>query len=116
MYPSDHEIPSKNMNLPQNDVRERLGEKNAVKTTRECVEMFQESVDNARADAQRSLNSEPAGADLTLKLTVDLREQNLSQIPKEVISIIKHDVARYYIWIFGKTCILAPLQNVMSIC
>lgn len=52
-------------------------------------------MDTARNEYQRTLNSEAAGDTLKPKLTVDLRHGLLSQIPREVIAIIRQDVERY---------------------
>lgn len=58
------------------------------------MELFQEAVDTARQEYQK-LNSEAAGEVLKPKLTLDLRDQCLSQLPKEVVTIIKQDVERW---------------------
>ena len=64
-------------------------------TTRESVELFQETVETAKQGIQQSLGgSGRAGEALRPKLTVDLSRQNLSQIPSEVVGIIKQDVER----------------------
>ncbi len=65
-------------------------------TTRESVELFEDTVDTARQGIQQSFaGSEKAGEALRPKLTVDLVRRNLGQIPSEVVSIIRQDVERY---------------------
>ncbi|KAL9099627.1 MAG: hypothetical protein Q9163_004902 [Psora crenata] len=64
-------------------------------TTRESVELFQESVDTAKQGIQQSLaGSGNAGEALRPKLTIDLSRRNLGQIPSEVVAIIRQDVER----------------------
>ncbi len=93
MYLSDCDRPGKYVGSSQDQMLDRPGEKSVALTTRESVELFQEAVDTAREEYQR-LNSEAAGEALKPKLTVDLRNRSLSQLPKEVVAIIKQDVER----------------------
>ena len=65
-------------------------------TTRESVELFQETVETAKQGIQQSLaGTGKAGEALRPKLTVDLKSRNLGQIPSEVVTIIKQDVERW---------------------
>ena len=96
MYSSDYSNghKSRNNSGPQETSQERPIT-SAGLTTRESVELFQEAVDTARDEYQKTLfGSEAGGEALKPKLTVDLRHRSLSQLPKEVISIIKQDVER----------------------
>lgn len=93
MYLSDHDHPEEYVGYSREQVQHRPTEKAVNKTTRESMELFQEAVDTARQEYQR-LNSEAAGQVMKPKLTVDLRSECLSQLPKEVVAIIKQDVER----------------------
>jgi hypothetical protein len=93
MFLSDHDRTGSIPAFSQDQVQDNPIEKAIGLTIRESVELFQRAVDTAREEYQR-LNSEAAGEALKPKLTVDLREKTLVQLPKEVVAIIKHDVER----------------------
>lgn len=93
LYLSDYDRPGKYAGPSQEQNQERPAEKGIGLTTRESVELFQEAVDTAREEYQR-LNSEAPAETLKPKLTVDLRNRGLSQLPKEVVAIIRQDVER----------------------
>ena len=100
MGPSDHEPLEKLTHAHtrtlsnQSQIQERSHENRVPLTTRESVELFQTVVDAARDEHLKKLKTEAPGRTLKLKLTVDLRSQRISQIPKEVVDIIKYDVER----------------------
>ena len=80
----------------QDQTYEKLNDKSVPLTTRESVELFQNAVDAARGfEYQKTLQVEAPGQAFQPNLTVDLRKKKLSQIPKEVIAIIRQDVERY---------------------
>ena len=97
MYFSEYERSGKPLySSPNQDPsQEKLLDRGIPLTTRESVELFQNAVDSARDEYHKTLNGEAPGEVLKPKLTVDLRRKKLSQIPKEVITIIKQDVERY---------------------
>ncbi|KAK4694021.1 hypothetical protein P7C71_g3481, partial [Lecanoromycetidae sp. Uapishka_2] len=93
MYSSDYSNTAKYNGFSQESSFEEKSNVSAGLTTRESVELFQEAVDTAKSEYQKpSLGSDTTGEPLKPKLTVDLRRQGLSQLPKEVIAIIKQDV------------------------
>lgn len=74
-------------------------------TTRESVELFQDAYDKAVDEAHEKLQQSSTGGDMSsknmkMKLTLDLKNRHLNQIPKEVIAIIEQDVERYDIFGF----------------
>lgn len=98
-YASEYDSPTAFMGPSQESFRDRLDNTSGL-TTRESVELFQEAHDKAVDEAHSTLQQSLAGAENTgetvkPKLTLDLRTRNLSQIPKEVVAIIGHDVERY---------------------
>lgn len=97
MPPSDHEHAWKHAHAQSNQGQnqEKLIDNRVPLTTRESVELFQNAVDSACDEYLKKLKNEASGKTLKLKLTVDLRQQRLSQITKEVVEIIKQDVERY---------------------
>jgi len=95
MYSSDHGNTAKHNGASQESFQERPST-SAGLTTRESVELFQEAVDTAHDEYQRTLfGSDTTGEALKPKLTVDLRHRGLSQLPREIIAIIKQNVERY---------------------
>jgi hypothetical protein len=95
MYSSDYSNTAKPNVTSQESFQERPGT-SAGLTTRESVELFQEAVDTAHDEYEKTLfGSDTTGEALKPKLTVDLRRRGLSQLPREVIAIIKQDVERY---------------------
>ncbi len=62
----------------------------------EVIDLARSAVENGRQETQRSLTgTEGVSEAVELKLTIDLGHQNIQDIPKEVVSIIKDEVARY---------------------
>ena len=96
MYSSDYERSRKIVHASpnQDQIQEKSLDRGTPLTTRESVELFQNAVDAARDEYHKTLNGEAPDEALKPKLTVDLRRKKLSQIPKEVITIIKQDVER----------------------
>ena len=98
-YASEYDSSTAFMGPSHESFRERPDNISGL-TTRESVELFQEAHDKAVDEAHSTLQQSLAGAENTgetvkPKLTLDLRTRNLSQIPKEVVAIIGHDVERY---------------------
>ncbi|KAL6714861.1 RAM signaling network component [Lecanora helva] len=100
LYPSDVERSAKHIrsSSSQDLTQDKLSIKAFPLTTRESIELFENAVEAARADeAHKTLDKEASVKALKptlLALTVDLKKKQLGQIPKEVISIIKHEVER----------------------
>lgn len=62
----------------------------------EVIELARSAVENGREETQRSLaGTEGMSEAVELKLTIDLGHQNIQEVPQEVVSIIKDEVARY---------------------
>ena len=102
MYSSDHSRSGNSGGFAQDMAQDKSGEKSVALTMRESVELFQNAVDAAREEYHKTLNGQAPGEVLKPKLTVDLRLVKLSQIPKEVVTIIRQDVERY------RTLLLIP--------
>ncbi|KAI9872684.1 MAG: RAM signaling network component, partial [Pleopsidium flavum] len=61
----------------------------------EVIDLARSAVENGRQETKRSLaGTEGVSEAVELKLTIDLGHQNIQDIPKEVVSIIKDEVAR----------------------
>lgn len=98
MYSSDYGNTASQNGFSQDSSLEERPNTSTVSalTTRESVELFHEAMATARGDYHKTaIGSDTASEALKSKLTVDLRRRGLSQLPKEVISIIKQDVERY---------------------
>ena len=91
IYASDYDNPDQVLQIPR-----ALEDDPIPLTTRESVELFQETVDHARHLIQQSLaGSGKVGDALRPKLTLDLSRKRLATIPSEVVTVIKHDAERY---------------------
>ena len=91
IYASDYDNPDQLLQTPRPSEHESI-----PLTTRECVELFQEKVDEAKQHIQQSLaGSGSAGDTIRPKLTVDLSRKRLAAIPSEVVAIIKPEVERF---------------------
>lgn len=91
IYASDYDNADQLLHTPRTSEHEAI-----PLTTRECVELFQEKVDEAKQHLQQSLaGSGVAGDAMRSKLTVDLSRKRLATIPSEVVAIIKPEVERF---------------------
>lgn len=90
IYLSDYDNSVKHAGLSQEPTHEKPAERAAGLTVREIVELFRDTLDK-----ERLRTDQLADEALELKLMLDLRGRGLSQLPKEVIPIIRNDVERY---------------------
>ena len=64
----------------------------------EVSDLVRSAVEKGRQETQRSLaGNEDVSESVELKLTIDLGHQNIQTIPDEVVTIIKDEVARYFV-------------------
>ena len=63
-------------------------------TTRECVELFHETVENARQTYAKPMSNEKTPEQLKPTLTLEMSRKGIQQIPSEVVQIIRQDVER----------------------
>lgn len=98
MYSSDYSITVKQNGISQNSSIEEKPSTDAPLTARQSVDIFQEAVHTAHDEYEKTaIPNDITGDALQAKLTVDLRRRGLTQLPREVIAIIKQDVERYAI-------------------
>lgn len=90
IYLSDYDHSLKHAGLSLESTQEKPAERAVGLTVREIVELFRDTLDK-----ERLRTDQLADESLELKLMLDLRGRGLSQLPKEVIPIIKHEVERY---------------------
>lgn len=63
-------------------------------TTRECVELFQESIDETYRAMAKAAGNEGLAA-LQPKITLDMSKKNIASLPSEVVPMITQEVERY---------------------
>ena len=62
----------------------------------DVIDLARSAVESGREETQRSLaGTEGVSEAVELKLTIDLGHQHIQDIPSEVVSVIKDEVARY---------------------
>lgn len=64
-------------------------------TTRECIELFHETVESSRQAINRPMSHEQTPEQLRPTLTLEMSRKRIQQIPSEVVQIIRRDVERY---------------------